>query len=57
VISKTSTSVVPMLGDQRIVASQDVWDQATEDDQEDVVVTQLVDEPQERQLSARPRVS
>ncbi len=46
-----------MLGDQRIVASQDVWDQATEDDQEDVVVTQLVDEPQERQLSARPRVS
>jgi hypothetical protein len=57
VISKTSTSVVPMLGDQRIVASQDVWDQATEDDQEDVVVTQLVDGPQERQLSARPRVS
>src|SRR5450755_4218729 len=45
------------LGDERIVASQDVWDQATEDDQEDAVVTQLVDEPQERELSPRPRVS
>lgn len=46
-----------MRGDQWIIAGQHVWDEATEDNQEDVVVNQLVHKSHQRELSARPRVS
>lgn len=42
--------------DERIISGEDIWHQTAKDDQEDVLVTELVDEPQQRKLGPCSRI-